>query len=254
MRIFILGNGRSGSSMLGMILGSHPMITNIGEAYNLDDSFISKEKKEIIKKQGLCGVCGKKCGFWGSASKILGDNGIIVDTSKLVSWVEKFPVLGNKFIRITRSIYDRMGFFKNKKGRITEEIIKNHIRYEKKISNFLSGKDHFVVKYEELCRKQGLNEIMSFIGLPPTPTNDLMWNFWENMQHPIRGNGFANLLVKLHHGLVKESDLNLKKQQFMKSIGFNIKFINRSVYLSFEDVQLINRLGGKEIDRRLGYC
>ncbi len=56
--IYILGSGRSGSTLLGLMLGKNPGYFNIGEAQNLP--------WELKKENKLCG-CGislNKCPFW----------------------------------------------------------------------------------------------------------------------------------------------------------------------------------------------
>jgi len=250
MRILILGNGRSGSSMLGMMLGSHPMMTNVGEAYNIDDSFITPAKKKLIKEQGLCGVCGKNCSFWHPGRKVWGEKGIWVDTSKLIKWDRMFGPNACRYIRITRSIYDRLGSFKKTKGKITKEIVENWVKYEKQISDYLADKSHFKIKYEDLCAKTGLQDICRWLGLP---FQNSMWEFWKTLHHPIRGNAKTNLLVKLHHGLIKKEDLNHKEQEFMDNIGFNVTYYDRTQFLTDSDRGLIRKHGGEEMNRRLNY-
>jgi len=249
MRIAILGNGRSGSSMLGMILGSHPLIKDVGEAYNLFPKFITKAKRDLIKKEGLCGVCGRQCKEWGVNSFNL--DGIIVDTSKIVSWFKRVEDKNTKYIRLTRSVYDRLGSFKHKKGRITKEIVINWVKYEQQISNYLSKKQHFTVKYEELCQKKGLHEICGFIGVTGS---DSMWNFWETLHHPVRGNSLTNLLVRLKHGLVTFDELKHKEIYFMNTIGFNVKYVDRTKHLDSSDLKLIGKYGGKVMNKEIGYC
>ena len=252
MRIFILGNGHSGSSMLGMILGSHPSMTNIGEAYNSEQEFITHAKARLIKKNGLCGVCGKDCDFWGSQNKDLFRETVCVDTSKIVAWARKFSNAGNKYIRITRSVFDRLGSFKRQKGHISREIVENWVRHEKEVSDYLSEIKFpsYTIKYEDLCRKHGLEELMKYIGFEYIPD---MWDFWKTMHHPIRGNHRTNLLVKLYHGKIKENELSKKDQEFMKNIGFSITYWNRSIFLGNGDLKLIRKYGGYNMNRRIGY-
>jgi hypothetical protein len=228
------------------------LITNIGEAYNLDKTFISYPKRNIIKREGLCGVCGKKCEFWvPNVFKIWGNNGIYVDTSKMVSWFKRIDHESLKYIRLTRSVYDRLGSFKRKKGYITKEIVKNWVAIEERISNYLRKKEHFVVKYEDICHKKGLHEICDFIGLP---WNEKMWDFWETLHHPIRGNHFTNLLVRIHHNLVSINQLNHKEKDFINMIGFSIRYIDRTKFLNSSDLKLIEKYGGKKTNKEIGYC
>jgi hypothetical protein len=54
--LFILGSGRSGSTLLTLILGSHPSCFAIGE--------LDKLYGKYIKKQSICGICQDNCSFW----------------------------------------------------------------------------------------------------------------------------------------------------------------------------------------------
>lgn len=253
MNVTILGNGRSGSSMLGLMLGSHSEVINVGEAYHLDEDFVSPQKRKRIKEEGLCGVCGKGCPVWEDRGKTFSEKDIIIDTSKFVSWAKRHK----KFIRTTRSIYDRLGSFKHKKGVITKEIVRNHVKREKEISGFLRDKEAQVevVKYEDLCSSiVGLANAFWYIGLNPTKLEvDKYHRFWETMQHPIRGNSITNMLVKLYHGLMQEKDLSPKQREFMDKVGFNVIYLDRTKYLDKSDLKLIKRFGGAKIDKELGY-
>ena len=60
--VYMAGSGHSGSTLLGMMLGKHPEISDLGEANRL---YISARAKKSIKPH-LCG-CGKsvkECYFW----------------------------------------------------------------------------------------------------------------------------------------------------------------------------------------------
>lgn len=54
--VSIIGSGRTGSTLLMLILGSHPECFALGE--------ISKLYRYYKKKQALCGVCPDTCSFW----------------------------------------------------------------------------------------------------------------------------------------------------------------------------------------------
>lgn len=251
MKIFILGNGRSGSSMLGMMLGAHPMINNIGEAYHLDKAFVSPAKKKIIKKEGLCGVCGKDCCYWNGADHTMPLPGIVVDTSKIVKWVSSFEEKDNKYIHIVRSVYDRLGSFKKEKGHINERIAMNWVKHENEVHKYLKNRSSYIIKYEDLCQKKGLWGICA--DLLGVPFQESMYEFWKELQHPVRGNSKTNLLLKLYHGFITEKDLNSKEKDFMDKIGFNIVYYDRTKFLSPSDMKLIRKCGCDEINRRNGY-
>jgi hypothetical protein len=52
----IVGSGRSGSTLLTLLLGSHPKCFSLGE--------LNKLYRYHRKDQNLCGICKMKCDFW----------------------------------------------------------------------------------------------------------------------------------------------------------------------------------------------
>lgn len=66
---YILAPGHSGSTLLGLLLGAHPLIATVGELKVVPSSFRSGE---------LCS-CGKRmdrCGFWQQVARCLSEKGL----------------------------------------------------------------------------------------------------------------------------------------------------------------------------------
>jgi len=82
--IYIVGAGRSGSTVLGIVLGNHPGISSIGELINLPQSgFINNEHDSS----------GKPCNevpFWNKVKEIWMNKAEISDVSSYVSLQNRF--------------------------------------------------------------------------------------------------------------------------------------------------------------------
>jgi hypothetical protein len=58
--VFIIGSGHCGSTILGLILGSHPNVFSLGEFKTVSTRL--KDIKNNIPQ--ICGICMDKCKFW----------------------------------------------------------------------------------------------------------------------------------------------------------------------------------------------
>jgi 8-oxo-dGTP pyrophosphatase MutT (NUDIX family) len=88
--VFIGGNGHSGSTLLGLLLGSHPDATYGGE--------LRKVRVDVPAQKRRCRRCGDDCPVWRDIRDDLGGDvhellsratgrQIVVDSTKLVSWI-----------------------------------------------------------------------------------------------------------------------------------------------------------------------
>ncbi len=93
--IMVCGAGHSGSTLLGMILGSHSHAFYMGEGAKV--RYLADEKKPLRKR--VCKICGEACPVWAGfvwdRSKPLHaqvarhvDAQVIVDTTKDETWIE----------------------------------------------------------------------------------------------------------------------------------------------------------------------
>lgn len=62
---FIMGAGHSGSTLLDLILGSHPDAFSLGEFLSIP----LKRKGGRYPKE-ICGICGEGCAFWGEIASL----------------------------------------------------------------------------------------------------------------------------------------------------------------------------------------
>lgn len=58
--VFILSTGHSGSTLLELILNSHPKIFGLGELSSLSDKFDHNNQRSLR----VCGVCEGECQYW----------------------------------------------------------------------------------------------------------------------------------------------------------------------------------------------
>jgi hypothetical protein len=65
--IFIAGCGHSGSTVLGLMLGNHPLFVGVGEVYNLFNPKLKEQNWLERSKEVMCscGRLGGECEFWG---------------------------------------------------------------------------------------------------------------------------------------------------------------------------------------------
>jgi len=125
--IFILGLSRVGSTMLDLILGSHPKFVGLGEIFQVLRPDMNRfDRKEYCS----CGEVIDKCPFWGPAAEVLRKNrsadlqeryrrvfkvfdsvfssdNIIVDSSKLLSVLKiigRLPAVDVKVIYLIRDV------------------------------------------------------------------------------------------------------------------------------------------------------
>ena len=228
--VFVCGAGHSGSTLLGLILGSHSDCFYAGEAKN--SCFIGKENRPIQKR--TCKVCGFDCPVWGNLtledSKILYEKlsfktqkPIIIDSTKDVAWIaEKIANMKNSETQIFLLFIQRDGravinswIRKNPEKDVREQIQKwiQNMRDANKIFNsFASHK--LKIRYEELATnpQQEMMKICNFLNIEYEPK---MLKFYESEHHPIGGNnGTQSLLIKVQKR--KINDLSVLRQSRIK--------------------------------------
>ena len=112
--VFMCGAGHSGSTLLGLVLGSHSQGHYLGEAkkskylYDLD----KPERKRY------CKVCGPDCKLWKPFHELknsglslyqrfdkIVDSGFLVDSSKGTEWIQSHIDLASAEKRIPYLIY-----------------------------------------------------------------------------------------------------------------------------------------------------
>lgn len=230
--VFICGAGHSGSTLLGLILGSHSDCFYSGEAKN--SGFMGDENKPIKKR--TCKVCGADCPVWSKLpiddSKTLYEQlstqtqkPIIIDSTKDVAWIVK------QLDKIKDREYQPFLIFIQRDGRA---VINSWVRKEpnadvkkqikKWIDNIRSADELFnnfpagkmKIRYENLAIDPA-REIEQICNLLEIEYESEMLNFYECQHHPLGGNnGTQFLLLKAQER--KANDLLAKSDRTEKNL------------------------------------
>lgn len=110
--IFISGMGRSGTSVLDLMIGAHPKYVGVGEAFGL----IEPNSKRLADAEGVhcsCGQIATECSFWGEAVHRLrksdettasGRYGVFLDVFKEHYGPDRIPVDSSKSITALKAL------------------------------------------------------------------------------------------------------------------------------------------------------
>ena len=69
--LYIVGSGRSGSTLLDLLLGSHPEIESGGECYKYARYFSPSSMRPDNKRICTCGMHVHECGYWKAVREVL---------------------------------------------------------------------------------------------------------------------------------------------------------------------------------------
>lgn len=219
--VFICGAGHSGSTLLGLILGSHSDCFYCGEAKN--SSFMDDEKRPIAKR--TCKICGLDCPVWGNLTlsdrsqlyeqvSIKTQKEIIIDSTKESSWIEA------QLEKIENTQWQPFLIFLQRDGRAVinswlrkrpekdakEQVISwiEKIQSAKQIFNKFADKK-IKIRYEELATKPEA-QIQKICNLLEINYQPEMLKFYEHEHHPLGGNiGTQSLVAKAQKEQVKSS-------------------------------------------------
>lgn len=208
--IFICGAGHSGSTLLGMILGSHSQCFYAGEA--MKTSYLHRQEPPLRKR--MCKFCGLGCPIW---SKIepsnveniytqimaISQKPIIVDSSKRIDWLQQkiAQVIANNltpyliFIqRDGRAVINSR--IRKSPDQNVSEIIKSWIKNITETEELFQGFSHQKIKirYEELATQPVLiiSNLCDSLGLSYESS---MLNYYQHEHHPLGGNSGTQSLV-----------------------------------------------------------
>jgi len=208
---FITGAAHSGSTLLGLILGSHSKTFFMGEANKV--TYFSDPNFEPERK--YCRVCGKECKIW---SKIdpdkdnvyeqlfnLTKKSILIDSTKNLDWISR-QLKNIKNVRISslmiflkrdlRAVINSMA--RKYPNRTLERLINdwiNQITETKKFYNSFQGKK-IEIFYEDLTLNPDkvIHDLCHFLEISYEPG---MKEFYYKDHHAIGGNiGTHYLLIK----------------------------------------------------------
>jgi len=208
--IFICGAGHSGSTLLGMILGSHSHCFYAGEASKT--SYFQRPETPIRKR--MCKFCGFNCPVWSKLdlSKSLDiytqimtitHKPVVIDSTKRIRWLQEkiAQVLAQDicpyliFIQRDGRAVVNSRIRKSPSQDITEIITEwvNKITATKELFT-TSALQKIKIHYEELATNPVpvINHLCDFLELPYEPP---MLNYYLHEHHPLGGNSGTQSLV-----------------------------------------------------------
>lgn len=262
--VTIVSMSHSGSTLLSLVMGTHPRCFCLGEFRHID--------KWIKERDNLCRICPSECDFW-KKFRVLVSRGmnifeaafessgadILIDSSKKRRSFEKGKASLNgkadcRVLHIIRNPYGSLMFQKVKyRQRITKERVKRWVRRRKKLDNYCDslGDNCFTIKYEDFCLNpdEVAGRICAFLGIDYFPG---MTSFWEKHHHLCSGNGKPIVTIQRFHGLPQARTRDEIKD-FVDSTGFQIRLDERyKTILNSREKRIITRVS-KELLEKYGY-
>ena len=208
---FIIGAPHSGSTLVGLILGSHDSVFFAGEANKV--SFFNDPHFEDVRK--FCRICGKECRIWNKI-KPNGSNlylqlhevtkkPIIIDSTKNLEWIREqldltdINELETCLIFLKRDVRAVINSLARKyPNKPMEELIDSwnkQIRETKELFSAFKGRK-IEMYYEDLTLNpdQIIENLCKFLEISYDPK---MKNYYNYEHHSIGGNiGTHYLLLK----------------------------------------------------------
>jgi len=204
----------SGSTVLGLMLGSHPSILYCGEAMCVDH-FGDRTAGTHLR---MCRLCGPACPIWGTLSPGLpGDvyeslsrraaRPIVFDSSKSVSWITAQAAALKDVVpvRLVVLVRDGRAVFNSHLRKLPEIPMTEHARrWSRKMRRVEAlaaswpGSVHRL-RYEELTTRPeaALRELSSFLGVAFDP---VMLDPWNSDPHPLDSNPGPLLMLQRERG------------------------------------------------------
>jgi hypothetical protein len=183
--VFVLGVARSGSTLLGRLLDSHPEVLTLGEFMRLDRALRHG-------RPCSCGSRVERCDFWGPRlgwieaetgndfrrftpdfyARVARSSGarVACDLSKTMTlkltrgWRDR----GEGYVFLVR---DSRGILASaaRRGKNVERLLNKHRRWMNRLYRFVQRREgrSLILRYEELCRRpeQELRRVCEFIGI-----------------------------------------------------------------------------------------
>lgn len=225
--IFICGAPHSGSTLLGLILGSHTQCFYAGEANKV--KFLNSEDQQPDR---YCKICGPDCTIWSDflyeenmntyqwlSEKTLKLN--IIDSTKNLDWVKSqiFKLKNSNFqiyliylLRDGRAVINsRLRKYKNSEP---QDIIDEWINHMENTDTFYQNFSYHKKKvhYEELAINPDkiVKELCPFLGISYEAE---MLKYYNHQHHPLGGNiGTQSLIVKAREEKIKNQYIHLSER------------------------------------------
>jgi hypothetical protein len=206
---FVCGAGHSGSTLFGLMLGSHPRALYAGEAKK--SLFLGDETK--ARKKRVCKVCGEGCVLWSRVPPAdphvhetlaaLSGRAVVVDSSKDVAWIEaraETAIRAGAGVRLFFLQRDGRAVVGSRLRKYPDKRPADHARdwiaqiaaARALASRFPGGAK--VVRYEVLCTESAevVGEAARHVGLELVPE---MLEPWRVDHHPLGGNSGTEWLL-----------------------------------------------------------
>ncbi|MEM7184403.1 MAG: sulfotransferase [Spirochaetota bacterium] len=230
--IFICGAGHSGSTLLGLLLGSHPSSFYMGEAKKT--LFLYDERKP--EKKRYCKICGPDCKIWypfylakkegtslySTLEGIIGSHNVI-DSSKDIRWIERSILSIQEEQRQAVLIYlkrdgravvnSRLRKYPNIPAEEHIQKWKQQIEKSNSLYESFSG-NKFTVLYHQLT-KEPEKTLQSICERVSISYEEEMMQFYKKKHHPLGGNdGTQSLLNQIREKMNPENILLESKRAY----------------------------------------
>lgn len=224
--VFIGAAGHSGSTLLGLMLGTHPSIFYAGEAKK---SMFFGDPNTPLRKRA-CKLCGPGCVVWGDLRMTNGEDlyetlsrrtmrPIVVDSAKEIDWIERQVTALRDLVPLRLIVLAREGraVVNSRLRKYPETCARDHaaawvtqVRATEELASRWPGAVH-QMRYEELALwpEPTMRTLARFLGVTFDPG---MLDPWGSDQHPLGGNNGTQYLLtrervrRAGSGLIEVSD------------------------------------------------
>ncbi len=213
---FIGGAGHSGSTLVGMVLGSHPLCFYAGEAGKT--RYLHNPKKDPRKR--MCKLCGPSCPIWSDFHIERGpeelyeqisqktNKQIVIDSTKSLGWIQDHV----KQLESTTSIPCFIFLQRDGRAVINSRVRKYPDRPPEKLITDWAAKiqktwefyhkfphQKMILRYELFATNPGqyAQKMCDFLQIEYRPE---MLDFYKFDHHPLGGNNGTQLLVARFQG------------------------------------------------------
>jgi len=240
MIVYIAGSGRSGSTLLDLLLSNHPQIESVGELSLLGEYW--------HRKKGVC-ICGQhlsKCDFWGEVEKKTGLNFSSVITNVGYSRIIR-GILNNvlpylnlqiKYFKKSFKAYENIWKIYNTISELTDKPIisdssKNALNFK---YYWLHNPDKIKII---LLHRDGRGVVNSLLkhGVPSVRQATKIWI------------NYVTRMKRMAKKIPTEKKINLKYEDFCRNPEEQLKLILNFLELDYSDVEdlLILSKAGKHV-------
>ncbi|GHE02831.1 sulfotransferase family protein [Streptomyces alanosinicus] len=209
--VFIGGAGHSGSTLLGLILGTHPAVFYAGEA----QKSIYLDNPQAPQRARMCRLCGPDCPVWGALRVADGrelyetlsqhtGRPVVVDSAKPVPWIEQQSGALRGVVPVHLIVLSRDGraVVNSRARKYPEVTLRRHVadwkmqmRATEELASRWEGGRVCRVRYEELATDPDtvVRRLCSVLGIGFRAG---MLDPWSSEHHPLSGNDGTQSLLR----------------------------------------------------------